>query len=245
MRIVAWNIRAGGGRRAAGIVRQLHRWQPDLAVLSEFRGTAASQGIAAALGAGGLPHQRTTCSAESLARNALLVASRWPLRRTRAARDPPEPQRWLRVSVLAPQRFDVLAVHAPNRVTQRKYPFLDAIADAVGSWRGAPAMVIGDTNTGRIGLDEESCAFNAREEQWMLRIEALGWRDAFRTLHPKAREFTWYSPNGNNGFRLDQAFVHPCLGARLRSIAHVWGEDGSSRRAALSDHAAIVLDFAS
>jgi exodeoxyribonuclease-3 len=243
MRIVAWNIRAGGGRRAEGIARQLHQWNPDLAILSEFRGTAASQTIATALAEQGLLHQRATCSAENLARNALLVASRWPLRRTRSARDPKEPERWLRVGVFAPQRFDVLAVHAPNRVTHRKYPFLDTIGDVVGSWRGPPAMVIGDTNTGRIGLDEESSAFNAREEQWMLHIDALGWRDAFRMLHPKAREFTWYSPNGNNGFRLDQAFVHPGLADRLRGVAHVWGTDGSSRRDGLSDHAALVLEF--
>ena len=182
MRIVAWNIRAGGGRRAEGIVRQLHQWNPDLAILSEFRGTAASQGIAAALAEQGLSHQRATCSAESLARNALLVASRWPLRRKRSAREPAEPERWLRVGVLAPQRFDVLAVHAPNRVTNRKYPFLDAIGDVVESWSGPPAMVIGDTNTGRIGIDEESSAFNAREEQWMLHI-----RLARRISHPASQ----------------------------------------------------------
>jgi exodeoxyribonuclease-3 len=240
---VAWNIRAGGGRRAEGIVRQLHQWNPDLAILSEFRGTPASQAIARSLAEHGLPHQRSTCSSEHLARNALLVASRWPLRRTRSPRDLTDSERWLRVRVLAPRPFDVIAVHVPNRVTKRKYPFLDAITDLVASWRAQPAVVVGDTNTGRIGLDEESCAFNAREEQWMLHIEALGWRDAFRMLHPRAREFTWYSPNGNNSFRLDQAFVHPALGERLTAVRHVWGEGDSKRRDALSDHAAMVLDF--
>jgi exodeoxyribonuclease-3 len=221
----------------------LQRWDADVAVLSEFRGTSASQFIAALLAESGLSHQRDTCVADQPARNALLVASRWPLRRLRSRREPQQRERWLRVRVLARRRFDVLAVHVPNRVTKRKFPFLDTVAGIVASWRGPPALLIGDTNTGRIGLDEESVAFNAHEERWMLHLEALGWRDAFRMLYPTRREFTWYSPNANNGFRLDQAFLHPDLGRRLSAVAHVWGEGDSQRRDALSDHAALIVDF--
>ena len=243
MRVVAWNIRAGGGRRAESIAGQLQRWDPDVAVLSEFRGTSASQYIAASLAEGGLSHQRHTCVAEQPPRNALLVASRWPLRRLRSRHEPQDRERWLRVRVLARRRFDVLAVHVPNRVTRRKFPFLQELAETLASWRGPPALLVGDTNTGRIGLDEESTAFNAREERWMLHLEALGWRDAFRMLYPTRREFTWYSPNANNGFRLDQAFLHPDLGCRLSAVAHVWGQGDSQRRDALSDHAALIVDF--
>lgn len=243
MRVVSWNIRAGGGRRAEGIVRQLQRWNADVVVLSEFRGTASSQAIAASLADLGLSQQRHTCVATHLPRNALLIASRWPLRRLPSRGDMQDPERWLRVRIHARRRFDVLAVHVPNRVTKRKYPFLEAVTEVLSSWRGPPALLIGDTNTGRIGLDEESVAFNAHEERWMLHLEALGWRDAFRMLHPRRREFTWYSPNGNNGFRLDQAFLHPQLGKRLTAVAHVWGDDGSQRRDALSDHAAVIVDF--
>ena len=243
MRIVAWNIRAGGGRRADGISRQLQQWCPDVAVLSEFRGSASSQSIAASLAGQGLCYQRETCAAGHLARNALLIASRWPVRRLHSTRAPQDRERWLRVRVSAPARFDVLAVHVPNRVTKRKYPFLNAVADVVRCWRGPPAVLVGDTNTGRIGLDEESSAFNATEERWMLHMDALGWRDAFRARHPESREFSWYSPNGNNGFRLDQAFLHPGLLAQLRSIIYRWGDDGSGRRDALSDHAAVIVDI--
>jgi exonuclease III len=77
----------------------------------------------------------------------------------------------------------------------------------------------------------------------MAQMEALGWHDAFRWLHHRQREFTWYSPNGNNGFRLDQAFVHRCWVARLTAAAHVWGGDALVRRDVLSDHAALLIDF--
>ena len=242
MRIVSWNIRAGGGRRAEAIARQLYEWNPDVVALSEFRGTPPSREIAASLARLGLSHQRNTCVADSDTRNALLIASRWPLRRLRANHGLQDDERWLRVRVQAPYRFEVFAVHVPNRVTRRKYPFLDAVSDVVAAWRGPPGILVGDTNSGRIGIDEESVAFSSREDQWLLHLEALSWRDAFRSHYPRRREFTWYSPNGNNGFRLDQAFLHPNLMGRLRKVRHAWGSDGSKRRDALSDHAAVIVD---
>jgi exonuclease III len=242
MRVVSWNIRAGGGRRAEALARQLREWNPDVVTLSEFRGTPPSREIAASLARLGLSHQRDTCIVDSQARNALLIASRWPLRRLPANHGLHDDERWLRVRVQAPSRFEVFAVHVPNRVTRRKYPFLDAVTDIVASWRGPPGILLGDTNSGRIGIDEESAAFSTREDQWISNLDALGWRDAFRARHPRRREFTWYSPNGNNGFRLDQVFLHPHMMQRLRKVRHEWGSDGSRRRDALSDHAAIIVD---
>ena len=50
------------------------------------------------------------------------------------------------------------------------------------------------------------------------------------------------SPNGKNGFRIDEAFASPEMLARIRGIRHVWGrEPGTARREALSDHAALVV----
>ena len=66
----------------------------------------------------------------------------------------------------------------------------------------------------------------------------------FRRRYPEAREYTWYSPNGRNGFRLDQAFINRGLETRLQSVAYAWGKSNDNdRREALSDHAAILLDF--
>src|SRR5439155_413851 len=157
VRVVAWNIRAGGGVRAAGIARQLARWQPAVVALSEFRAT------------------------------------------------PPTARRW----------------------------------------RLGPALPIGDTNSGRRGLDEEVPVFSAREEGWIDALAGCGWADAFRHLRAEARAYTWYSPNGRNGFRIDQAFVNAPLLARLKDAAYVWGGAASrARRDRLSDHAALLVDLA-
>src|SRR5262249_5176994 len=245
MRVVAWNIRAGGGARADAIARQLARWQPDVVALSEFRGTPPSARLAGRLLGAGLTHQLATCDPRTMPRNALLVASRWPMRRLDLRAAPRDRCRWLLAEIDAPTPLVIAAMHVPNRVTGRKYPFLDAVLGCARRWRLGPALLIGDTNSGRRGLDEEVPGFNAREEGWIDALAACGWADAFRHRRVEARAYTWYSPNGRNGFRIDQAFVNAPLLARLNDAAYVWGGAASrGRRDRLSDHAALLVDLA-
>jgi exonuclease III len=243
MRVVAWNIRAGGGERVGAIARQLARWAPDIVALSEFRATPPSRALAVGLAAGGLSHQLTTADPRNPGTNALLVAARWPLRRMRLAAAPLERHRWLVMAVDAPVPVVVGAMHIPNRVTGRKYPFLDAVLACARGWRRGPALLVGDTNSGRRGLDEQVPAFNAREEGWIDGLTACGWLDAFRHLHADTRAYTWHAPNGQNGFRIDQAFVNAPLLVRLKEVAYVWGGPRRGRRDLLSDHAALLIDL--
>jgi exonuclease III len=245
MRIVAWNIRAGGGRRVGRVARQLARWAPDAVALSEFRATPPSAALARALATQGLVHQLTTADPRTPGRNALLVAARWPLRRVRLPDAPRDRSRWLVSVVEAPVPLVLGAMHVPNRVTGRKYPFLDAVLACARRWRRGPALFVGDTNSGRRSIDEQVPAFNAREEGWIDALAGCGWHDAFRHLRAEERVYTWYSPNGRNGFRIDHAFVNAALLAHLKEAAYVWG--GASRRGrreAVSDHAALLVDLA-
>jgi exonuclease III len=244
MRIVAWNIRAGGGRRVAAIARQLRRWAPDIVALSEFRASPPSVALAAALAEAGLGYQLTTADPRRPSLNALLLAARWPLRRVRLGRAPAERVRWLSATVAAPLPVVVGALHAPNYVSGRKYPFLDAVLACAQGWRLGPALFVGDTNSGRRGLDEERAVFSLREEGWIDALGACGWVDAFRHLRPETRAYTWYSPNGRNGFRIDQAFVNAALLAQLKDAVYTWGGTARRRRDALSDHAALLVDLA-
>jgi exonuclease III len=241
---VAWNIRAGGGRRTGRIARQLARWAPDVVALSEFRATPPSLALARTLAAQGLAHQLTTADPRLPGRNALLVASRWPLRRLRLRAAPRDRSRWLVSVVAAPTPLVLGAMHVPNRVSGVKYPFLDAVLACARRWRRGPALFVGDTNSGRRTIDEETPAFNTREEGWIDALAGCGWHDAFRHLRADARVYTWYSPNGRRGFRIDQAFVNAALLAHLADAAYVWG--GASRRGrrdAVSDHAALLVDL--
>lgn len=244
MRVVAWNIRAGGGIRGGAIGRQITRWVPDVVVLSEFRATPPSRALATALAASCLPHQLTTADAAAPNANALLIASRWPLRRVRLRAGPAARRRWLAAAIDAPQPLVVGAMHAPNRAEGTKYAFLDAVLTCARAFRLGPALFVGDTNSGRRGLDEQVPAFNALEEGWIDGLGGCGWLDAFRHLQPEARTYTWYSPNGGHGFRIDQGFVNAALMARLEGARYEWGgARRRARRACLSDHAAPLLEL--
>ena len=95
MRLVSWNIRAGGGVRVDAIRAQLERWAPDVIGLCEFRATPPSLWLATALRELGYEHQLTTADPKLPGRNALLLASKLPLRRHRLRLAPVEPGRWL------------------------------------------------------------------------------------------------------------------------------------------------------
>lgn len=249
MRIVSWNIRAGGGSRVAAIADQLSRWAPDVVALSEFRGTPPSADLARTLAEHGLAHQLCTASVRFPRVNALLVASRWPLARVRLRSGPAgDAGRWLLAEVAGPVAITLGAMHVPNRVTGRKFHFLDAVLGVAHTWRRGPALLVGDTNSGLIDLDEEVPAFNTEEDGWVRGLEAAGWADAFRCLRGSERAYTWYSPNGGNGFRIDQAFVNRALRPRLLSAHHEWGAVAGQSAArmprhALSDHAALLVDL--
>lgn len=245
VRVVSWNIRAGGGTRVAGIAGQIARWAPDVVSLSEFRGTPPSAELARILAGQGLLHQLSTASTKQPHVNRLLVASRWPLARLRHAAAPGAGSgRWLLARVASPSAVTLGAMHVPNRVTGLKLPFLDAVLGVAHNWRRGPALLIGDTNSGLIDLDEESPAFDVEEDGWIRGLDALGWADGFRFLRGAERAYTWYSPNGGNGFRIDQAFVNRALRPRLRQARHEWGTvRGQRARHALSDHAALLIDL--
>ena len=77
-------------------------------------------------------------------------------------------------------------------------------------------------------------------------VASVGWHEAFRYLHGEVPVDPWYSPSRGNGFRLDGAFVNQGLIRRLVEARYEWGQadTADSRRDVLSDHAALILDFA-
>ena len=147
------------------------------------------------------------------------------------------------VNVASDRPFSLGTMHVPNRVSGRKYRFLAALPRLARRWRGQPALLIGDTNSGRIGLDEEASVFGKREDAWMKSVEDAGWSDAFRHAHGEERAYTWYSPNGGNGFRLDQTFLSCSVSESLREPSYEWAYAREGERQRFSDHAAQIIDL--
>ena len=243
MRALFWNIRAGGGKRNHQIAEQIAAWQPDLIGLCEFRATPASIELAHLLADLGWPFQLQNTSPENLAANAVFAAANTPLRRISLRRQRPEATRWLLVRPEVGPNFCIL--HAPNHVTRRKQEYFARVTAFAQRWRGGPTIIGGDTNCGVPPIDGNPAAFHRYETDWIPGLEQAGWRDVYRIFRPNAHTYTWYSPNAGNGYRLDQAFANRALSERIQHASYQWGQhtDAGSRRDALSDHAALLVDF--
>ena len=240
LRILFWNIRHGGGQRASRIVDQILEWNPDIVALAEFRGTAPSTSIAKQLHHVGLLHQFTTVDTGNPTWNALLLASRYKLTSVKVKGAPEPDLYWLLAHVQTQIPFHIGVVHAPWSIFLGRLEYYDALLNVAETWEFGPGVVIGDTNTGITGHDEETEDSEQYKDRFMYPFEALGWRDMFRAFHPDVNAPTWYSPS-NKGRRLDQAFVNDELRAHVRSCDYDWGSVGE--RGKVSDHAAILLDI--
>ena len=78
MRLLAWNIRQGGGSRLPQIADALSRHEADILVLSEYRGGEAAVRLLAALATLGYRH--ATRLAPPSGRSGVLIAARCAFR---------------------------------------------------------------------------------------------------------------------------------------------------------------------
>jgi len=237
MRVVSWNIQQGGGTRVEQILASIAGWAPDVLVLQEARGTAPCRRIVAALDATGLRKVVSTVRADEPSRYGVLIASRLPAepKPPPSQSDLPLPERWVSAEVGGPLPFCLIGLHVPNRGEGPKYRFLEAVAASLDG-RADATLVVGDMNSGRRGVDEQSRFFNEREDGWFRRMTAAGFPDTFRQLYPDARVFTYRTHRGV-GFRIDHTLANAQMAARIGAIHYAWTDPPAS------DHAAMIIDL--
>ncbi len=230
MRLLAWNIRQGGGSRLPAIAAAIARHDADVLVLSEYRGGDAALRLCEELGRCGYPH--VTAVRPPPGKSGVLVAARRRFR-AHAVLDAtlPESYRLVHVDI---SRLSLCAVYMPNLLA--KVPYWEAVMAGLAARIGGHALAIGDFNTCRAYVDEpgaiDRCAY------FMDRVAELGFCDLWRQRYPEGREFSWYSHRGN-GFRIDHAFLSPALAKRAGAIRYSHDE----RIAGLSDHSVLLLDL--
>lgn len=234
MRVVALNIQHGGGRRTGAIVDAILAAGPDVVVLSEFHASPTGSTFLEQLAGAGLTEHVHGEPAATDYPNTVAVASRLPLANARfpLAESSANRQRVLEVDVGG---LTLGAVYLPlgkPKVAFWRDEFLPSAASRIDR----PCLLVGDWNSGRHHIDEAGATLHGAAE-----FEAMtdtGWIDAWRSLRPAAREYTWYSTHGN-GFRLDHAFLSPSLAPRLVSSAY----RHETRTRGVSDHSALVVEF--
>lgn len=143
---------------------------------------------------------------------------------------------------------------------ERKMRFLDAFARHVDGARrqalrqGREFLLLGDFNIAPAPADvnnwrrqQQSQGFLPEEREWFAAVTGRRLHDVVRRLHPGVQgPYSWWSWLGNSfsndtGWRIDHHLATPGL-ARAATRAQV---DREPRRdARLSDHAAVVVDYA-
>jgi exodeoxyribonuclease III len=231
LRVLAWNIRQGGGTRLPRIATALAAHDADILVISEYRGGDSAERLRVALAA--LGYHYTTAAIPPPGGNGVLIAARHSFDDGGPVNDAvPEPYRMVRAHFGA---LSLYGIYMPNLL--KKVPYWEALIAAVAAESlHAQAVAIGDFNTCRAFVDEpgaiDACA------HYMDAVEAIGCCDLWRRRYPDGREFSWYSTRGN-GFRIDHAFLSPALAARAGEIRYSHEE----RLSGLSDHSPLVVDL--
>ena len=237
-RILFWNIMRGGGYREGKITDQIIAWQPDIVALAEFRGTPSSRSIAKRLFDAGYIYQLTTVPDEFPSWNALYLAARVPIAPVSVLHAPEPAHRWLLVKATTEPAFHIGVVLIPLGGSWHLYT--RALLNLVRDWQFGAGVIIGDTNCGLTGLDQDTTSSADAREKFIDPMDALNWRDIFRVFHPEVDAPTWFSST-KNGFRLDRAYVSPELQPQVVSCQYVWAPPWQQKN--LSDHAAILLDL--
>lgn len=266
MKILTWNILHGGGRRTANIAVELVERQPDVVVLSEFRGKMAGQ-VRAVLAEHGWRHQALAGGEVSGDANAVLVASKSPLTASPLEGNP-VPRRAIEAYIAASDIY-VIGCHVPDQPgTTERVGCWRAIVNRAKNLSDAKVVVIGDFNTGRHLQDEVGRGFSNVEA--LGNLWTAGYRDAFRLLHPQARDASWADrsidsaqsqvqssrfkhlqdrelrgPATGKGVvlgavRIDGAWVSHALVGAVNEAAY----DHQVRRDGVSDHSIFTLELA-
>jgi exonuclease III len=256
VRLITWNL-ARRLQALPGQAAALAGRAPDVVALQEV--TASSAPIwRQALERIGLPHVACTLDAAPPGREprnrrttGVLVAARTPVGTLDdRPHDPPWPETVLSADVAG---LRLHAAHVPNaRNGWTKVHTLQALAAlaAPDVAAGRPVVVCGDLNTPRRETADGIITF-ARDTRTRLRPERgtewdeaelalldgrTGLRDAFRLLHPGARDVSWAFPHGG-GWRLDHVLAAPVVEVEAVRYHHAWREAG------LSDHSAMEADL--
>jgi exodeoxyribonuclease-3 len=229
MKLITLNIRHGGGKRVPRILEYLRALNADVIVLTEFRENSNAIALRAGLGESGFRFFAGASVAAKI--NSVCVFSQQPfVPRTYAELSTHDRHR------LISAHFDDAAVYgvyfSQNNAKASLFKYL-----AAGGHRPTETdfYIIGDVNTGLHFQDEEQATFYCTEE-----FEALiesGVIDSWRSRNPEAKEFSWYSNQGN-GFRVDHVFSSRDADVKIQSVYY----DHTPREEGVTDHSALVVE---
>lgn len=248
-RILAVNVRSGGNATTIPqIVRRAQQLDAGTIVFSEYRDTRAGASLREITMRCGFLHQAWTPSFRG---NGVLIVSERPFAATTNPFGMPGDEYPNAVLKAVFDDFDLFGVYLPGQ--DRKRPHLRCLIALAHRYveRGAPAICIGDFNSGRSDTDIEinvrsGKLLDAFSTDDLYRELETVWTEAWLHLHPGEFEFSWYpfrrDPDyvSRAGWRIDKAFVSPALLPRIVRAEY----DHLLRHDRLTDHSGLLIEIA-
>ena len=248
-RILAVNLRSGGNATTIPqIVRRAQQLDAGTIVFSEYRDTPSGALLRQTANACGFVHQAWT---PALRGNGVLVVSERPFEAMSNPFGLPDDEYPNAVLKATFEDFDLFGVYLPGQ--DRKRPHLRCLISLARRYneRAAPAICVGDFNSGRNDTDIEINVRSGRlldefsTDDLYRELESV-WTEAWAHLHPDELEFSWYpfrrDPDfvSRAGWRIDKVFVSPAL---LPSVVKA-DYDHRFRLDRLTDHSGLVVEIA-
>ena len=224
MKLLALNIRQGGGTRIAAICSYLIAQDCDALVISEFRRNTRGEQIIALLRQAGFSHvhHNNTDSKQ----NTVMLATK---QASTLLKIDDCPNEWSIIGINW-AGLQLIGTYFPQR--KAKAGVFSKLEDIATS----KLLAIGDFNTGSNILDSEGSKFHCSDQFLNLANKTLTdlWRDHNGEI---AQEYSWYS-NAGNGFRIDHALAG--INATNRCVTCYYDH---STRETLTDHSALIVEL--
>lgn len=227
--LLALNIRRSGGDRLYDVLEAMTRPNPDIVAFTEFGANDSGLALRAALRERGYTHQARSGGGGRGA--SVLLVSKWGFE----ARSLPGTCGAFSDRLVLAEFASLTVLAACFPVDRKKLHLFRALLAESRGLAASPSVLMGNFNTGKHLVDEEGETFEA--SGLFARLEASGWVDAWRALHPTGREYSWYG-HGGNGYRIDHAFISRPSLSRLVRTEYIQ----SFRLEGLSDHAGLLVE---
>lgn len=228
IKILSWNIQAGGGSRVLSIIKKITESKSNIVTLNEFRNNASGQKIRNSLLKAGFRYQAVTASKSN--DNSVIVAASIPFD---AQLYPGADLNYSGNIVTAHfSAFSLMGVYMPHKKKHKLFEYCRSVINDSDK----PFVVAGDYNSGKNYVDQKGNSFWYTDQ--LSAMEKEGMSDAFRFVNSDVEEYSWYS-HQKNGYRYDHIYIDDTLKPIVKNCYY----DHSTRSEGLSDHSAMFLEL--
>jgi len=228
IKILAWNIQAGGGSRILPIIRRIAESKSNIVTLNEFRNNTSGQKIRNGLLKAGYRYQAVTSSQSN--DNSVIILSNIPF----SSELHPAADLKYSGNIISAKfsAFHLLGVYMPHK---KKHKLFESTRSIITD-SSVPYIIAGDFNSGKNYIDQKGNSFWYTDQ--LAAMEKEGMTDAFRFVNGEVEEFSWYS-HQKNGYRYDHIYIDESLKPIVANCYY----DHSWRIDKLSDHSPMFLEL--